>query len=961
MAVITAMVHDDNQNRELQLILIQIRQAITDSNYDQAERLSAPIIENGSKCQHAWQYWVQIAYRKKQFKTAERRVSMALEIHPRHRTLHILSARIQKSLGNTEKANVQVDRALERWPMATDLLCLKLDLLSGVSQKKQALSLLKALRKESSLHPAVLMAMARWYQSHFRFEAAHVVVTAILAKYPSHENALMSCRELTIKIAQQAINKGKFSKADKVLSTAIESKAYNPVIWRLWVQAAIHQELIELSNERIHIALKRRPNDPELYTLNVRINMAMGQPAKALEIAETGLDQWAMHSGLCCVKLDLLRLLGMKTQAFSLLRAIFKQDASSSGVLMAAARFYQANNRIKSAINVLKRLLAEQPQHQNALKLEMTLRANQINTDMSSELASLFNAANTQNSTSNVPPQVLLHTLSLINLAQTDKAKYSDLYQKVIVFLLDTHWKKTEQEKLQLLSQAERLGAEREVNLAIAKICLRGPESSVVATALLDRAISSEIYHSIDSLIERLTKYLPVNEKRNTLIDFMLRLHGPQVALTTLKRKPNKKRGLDEARRLCELLKLTDVHALGQRYIRFCRRRWPKDFELKSLQALMLLNSGNPQQALEILDDNIPIAKRIAAANLRAQCLLELGRGEDAQKTLEDSGVRGTTQLLMTRIRLLIMLGRADDARHIITQAQRSGLQHEITSEHFSISMIGVHLNDLNLYTAEKEQLEGNRYEHDLVARYNYAATRTVMQRTRESIKRSYAHCAIPRRIVQYWDSANPPESVVEIMDSWSDLPDTEYHRFNSRMARKFIREIYGKQYERAFTLANNPAEGADFFRLCYLRYHGGVYVDADDRFHGELETLFPEGVGLLCFREGFGALANNVISTMPGHPAIVHACEMAAEALLSRDNESTWSKTGPGLLTRAVACYLVTPERKDSLENIQILPNYMLRRSVQIHMELPHKKTKQYWNASKSNNFDIRWLIERQ
>ncbi|WP_414736198.1 glycosyltransferase [Halomonas elongata] len=56
--------------------------------------------------------------------------------------------------------------------------------------------------------------------------------------------------------------------------------------------------------------------------------------------------------------------------------------------------------------------------------------------------------------------------------------------------------------------------------------------------------------------------------------------------------------------------------------------------------------------------------------------------------------------------------------------------------------------------------------------------------------------------------------------------------------------------------------KAADFFRLCYLRHHGGLYADADDRLHGQLEALIPPGVGLVCLYTLTGLLQS--IESLP-------------------------------------------------------------------------------------------------
>jgi hypothetical protein len=103
---------------------------------------------------------------------------------------------------------------------------------------------------------------------------------------------------------------------------------------------------------------------------------------------------------------------------------------------------------------------------------------------------------------------------------------------------------------------------------------------------------------------------------------------------------------------------------------------------------------------------------------------------------------------------------------------------------------------------------------------------------------------------------------------------------------------------------------------------------------------------GALLFREPFGAVPNNFLASAPGHPFFVRAAEMACEALLRRDNESTWSKTGPGLLTRVAAVQILEDAGRVAA-SVSILPIWRLRREVLIHGALPYKKTEAHWNGA--------------
>ena len=68
----------------------------------------------------------------------------------------------------------------------------------------------------------------------------------------------------------------------------------------------------------------------------------------------------------------------------------------------------------------------------------------------------------------------------------------------------------------------------------------------------------------------------------------------------------------------------------------------------------------------------------------------------------------------------------------------------------------------------------------------------------------------------------------------------------------------------------------------------------------------------------------------------------MARDALLRRENDNTWSKTGPGLLTRAVAQHL-TAEGSGGAD-LTILPQHAIAPFVQVHVPQPYKQTSAHW-----------------
>ena len=152
----------------------------------------------------------------------------------------------------------------------------------------------------------------------------------------------------------------------------------------------------------------------------------------------------------------------------------------------------------------------------------------------------------------------------------------------------------------------------------------------------------------------------------------------------------------------------------------------------------------------------------------------------------------------------------------------------------------------------------------------------------------------IPKRIIQFWDTAEPPHDISNLMGSWREYhPNFEYALFNEQSAQEFIRTNFPMAVLRAFGRAQHPAQRADIFRLAYLCANGGFYADADDRSLASIEAFVPSDAALMVYQENYGTLGNNFMGASPKHPVITRALALATEALNRGDNETLWLSTG--------------------------------------------------------------------
>ena len=72
----------------------------------------------------------------------------------------------------------------------------------------------------------------------------------------------------------------------------------------------------------------------------------------------------------------------------------------------------------------------------------------------------------------------------------------------------------------------------------------------------------------------------------------------------------------------------------------------------------------------------------------------------------------------------------------------------------------------------------------------------------------------------------------------------------------------------------------------------------------------------------------------------------MTFRALMARDADGAWFKSGPGMLTRAVAVYLRDADPDEARRTLTLLDGDTLRNFIEPHIRLPYKTTAKYWNA---------------
>jgi tetratricopeptide (TPR) repeat protein len=209
---------------------------------------------------------------------------------------------------------------------------------------------------------------------------------------------------------------------------------------------------------------------------------------------------------------------------------------------------------------------------------------------------------------------------------------------------------------------------------------------------------------------------------------------------------------------------------------------------------------------------------------------------------------------------------------------------------------------------------------------------------------------AIPRTLIQFWDS-DPPPDIAALMRTWQELnPDFHYTLFDNHAAEAFLAAHHPEAILQAFRRALEPAQRADLFRLAVLATTGGFYADADDRCLQPLSACLPAQPGLILYQENYGTLANNVIGATPGHKLIQRALDGAAAAIDRGDNDMIWLATGPGLLTRAFASLAAEDPSILCSPDVAVLELWQMQRVAGLHCPARYKRTKRHWSRALFN-----------
>ncbi len=493
-------------------------------------------------------------------------------------------------------------------------------------------------------------------------------------------------------------------------------------------------------------------------------------------------------------------------------------------------------------------------------------------------------------------------------------------------------------------------------------------ESAEQATMAQDAHAALQLYqHALDREPLQLRLILGAARTQATLgkVDEALRL------LDSAKSKLGMQPEIESAK--VSLLRQTGDWHYAMTLVRQARISWPWHVGLWIEHAYHELSMGTDQEVRACLDSSPAttiqgIAKKKQLEGLFAERRCEFDESirlykEAADLNGNDPGVYAD----LTRLGLKML--RLDDARKALQQycclnSATTKLQGK--SINISQTIFGQWLDE---YVLDRELVERIRLLLNLPAKERIepllALIREAPDSTAAAISLMYAlrladfgengHSgsrvkvsAIPKQIIQFWDSPTPPADIQHFMKSFQDKnPNHEYLLFNDDTASRFLKANFTPDVFSAYVHAREPAQKSDIFRLAYLAKEGGFYTDADDFCLAPLDGLVPCHALLALYQEDHGTVGNNFIAVVAQHPIILDALAQAVLAVNRGDSDMPWLSTGPALLTRSIASNMANSKLSCAamFEKIAILNRRDFAQKIAIHCLTAYKQTNRHWS----------------
>ncbi|WP_135505823.1 tetratricopeptide repeat protein [Roseovarius aestuariivivens] len=861
----------------------------------------------------------------------------ALAAQPRHLPFVTKQAEILRRLGRPAVAVALLKGALEKAP---DALALRDALATCLRQSGKSTQSLAVCEETLALHPGhipAVMARIDALIAAYRLDEALVAAKAARAAQPRHLPFTAKEAEVLRRLARPV-------EAVVLLERALE-KTPGELVLRDALATCLRQSGESARSLAVSEAtLALDPGHIPAAMARIDALIASHRLQEALAAVQAARAEKAGHLPFVAKQAEVLRRLGRPADAVALLERALEKAPDALALRDALAICLRQTGETARSLALSEETLASFPEHRPAAMARVDALIALGDQAGLEELAASIMA---EPATGKHDPSkhvsdalILVRVLSALrsdNEVQLLKDAAGRLNSAARILPPDALWR--------IYLRADQLGFGASYRALLSD--LLGRDRLPLGVCI---GITEELYRNGSAEWQRIAARLkhhltPLEHWHFRLVCIEI-AEGAEAALTA-RRTGHRQGKPQETLLLQRLLMLTGRLRLASRYLRRACRRWPWHPGIFQAYLSMLIRAGALEELHSALHGDRPpsLDFRIAAACAWSE-IGDLPAAEAIIHGIKDRQQRNRLDLIL----LSHYLRRGEiDRADTLSERVREALPRR------SVLQSGPTINGLLQFDVELARRDGKS-----------ADARTYLSQAGAEIETwcranpdggSQARSDVPPQVMQYWDAPQPPDDIAALIEGWRQAPGVAHHRADRREAMTWLEAQLGLDWVKALRAARSPAEQSDYFRLAWLMLEGGLYVDCDDRLIGDLQSVFSKTRGLTVFIEPRGAISNNIVFAPPMHPAIVWAAHAARRALLERHSDNTWLKTGPGLLTRAVAWYL--KEGTEGPRDIRILPRHVLGSWVQVHVPLPYKRTSNYWNAAERGAGSTATLLE--
>ncbi len=385
----------------------------------------------------------------------------------------------------------------------------------------------------------------------------------------------------------------------------------------------------------------------------------------------------------------------------------------------------------------------------------------------------------------------------------------------------------------------------------------------------------------------------------------LLRL-GPSFALDWIRANPVAGREREGAERVGRVLLDGGTGPLAARYLRACCRRWPEDRAIGQLAAIAWDACG-----MEV-----------------SGCVPQASDGPSIQSLARD----GATSPRVGRVEACLLTGNLKQAEAELAELRiEDGPLEEALIRRPRATRIGSLLNEARILAAvDVDWTAGDVERLAPLAEGYFLPARRIVAALASAPTGGHISPPVTEAVHLVWPSSATPSAEAErLFEAWRAATRRAVTVHLVQDGAAWLAEAGGEAAVRAFRLTQDEAQKADMLMLALSVVKGGAIIMADQGPARAVDALLDAATAPLLFRDRDGSVSLDALMMPAGHPLARRALGAMVTSCLVWDNDHRWFKTGPGLMTRAMATHLAHLDGGTAtvgLRSIEVLRRHMYR-----------------------------------